>query len=551
MFLKKLLSNVENFHRRAFADYLGAKLFKLANESLLSEYDNFEFQDQNLFEQSERFVDLYKKVIDAIDSAETAVDVETLENLTDDLGFFSRLGTRYDEVMENPYLQTAENKEYLEEFAPEDLMSLFSKMFADAKERYSNSDVVSDFLYFKETDGGASEIEKDFGDNRNIDKKDFGEGGGMRGGNRTSTYDPVKARQRRMDEKVLKERARKATPEEIEADMSLQRGLRLIQAAAERYARNKADPEWVERNRKASRISSLKRVDKHKSIEENEAYKRSPEVRILEMEKKIKRLQDQLLTADSGSEKEILQKEIKEYEEALKFFKTQHKKHSKPVDAKKISDDELDNPDLLLKKYTKFEDSLNTTRASNRDRLKKLKEFEDLVKVIADAKERGDKQAVRAATAVLNTKLAERKESKDLEVVLAPAFTFRDNIKKLHEVAVKNPSIITNTPPEFIPALEGLVEEGTSVVANLQPFMESKVLSKGNLSSASDIVHYLKQIIGNNKIAYVANARIKNALAVDEVVDDVISQVDALNITNSMQYARKILELLSKHYGLI
>jgi len=523
MFIAKLLSDINGFHKKSFASYIGVKIFKQANEALLSEYDGMEFQDENLFSQMDTFVEKYKELISDIDSLESAPDVELLEKMTDDIGTFSKLGILFDKIMDNPYLKTRESEVYLEEFAPENLLTLVQKMYADANERYSNSDVISDYLIYKEGEGGTSEIANDFKDIK-IDKKDFGEGGGMRGGGGKSKYDPVAAKQRRMDEKKLKDDARKATSEEIAADMRLQRGMKLIQDAAFRYAKNRENPEWVERNRAANKVFSLnyqRKVQKGlaKSVRED--------------------LISKIENARSSDEKEVLIQELSKLDSSQESYNKIQKKHNDNYHERVEALNSGEQNNLAFKAVTReFGMSINTQRSELRKKYQKDVKYQTLREQLIKAKDSKIRDAIHKATENLYLALSTHVAIENFEKEVAPAIQWREQLDELFKR-----DILDNLHDELKPHIKALADDGK----NIKEKMELNSLCRPILPKMSAVIYFLYDKIGHKptKSAKSYFAILKSAQEATEAdVDQIIAKVDSMNLTDSAAYADKIISMI-------
>lgn len=127
----QLLTTIDNFSKDAHWDYQLAKFAK-ETADLLSEADEFDIKDEELFNQFESFIDTYRELIGTLGINSSSLSTESFEDAAQ---LIDTLKTRYDRIMTNPYLNAKGDEGYAEEFDPGTFTNFLSEVAQDAENK--------------------------------------------------------------------------------------------------------------------------------------------------------------------------------------------------------------------------------------------------------------------------------------------------------------------------------------------------------------------------------------------------------------------------------
>lgn len=574
MLFAHLISKIENFYKKSFNSYLQTKIFKQANDSLLAEYDNFEIQDKGLFERLEGsedgshpgFISTYKTLIAAIDEAEKSQDGDLLEEITDDLGLFSKFSKAHNALLTYPYLSEANDSDdhYAEDFDPKELERLLEKIWNDGLKAYRGSPAIELYLdnkeYEDEYDGGddlgedaaglteqsgeefrKSEIQQEFDGNQQLDTKEFGEHGSMTGRGGTRKYDPIAAKRNRDQRSAKVRKVRKSTPAEIEADFSLKLMKEKMDDAKWNHDKKmEEDPKYAVRYKENQRKSSLSHTRRMQAVEVANNIKNRSD-RIVAVERLLKGMEESKATA-SESELESLILDIAAVKARFGFERTQGNADEK-YRANKEALETGGDPELALAFLVKkLQLSVGTQRATLKEKLSKSIKAPELQEAIASAKASKNKDAIKAATANMTAFLMKTQyQLPEFEIQAALVSNYYKN--DLSSI-LKSKTLSSLSDPLNVVKLSAVLENGK----DLMEIVKSNQYTRTSALSLQEILHLinskLEEVGGETKEASKNNRISKRASMPNVDVNKVISMADALNIEDPAAYAKKITQLI-------
>lgn len=243
----QLLDNIEKYSEVAHRQYV---LIKTAADSaeLLAKADEYDIRDEQLFEQFEKFVEYYGKIINKIESVPAdkreALKFDDSDDSLSDL--YTEAFTKYfQKLINNPYLDM-ERTGWDEDFDPGEFTNLIIDMAKDAHQKIASA-LGDDFIEEAEMN-----LQKEF-----VAKTD------ERDGNLRWTGDKVQqsqeAYQRRKEELAF---AKKQNPDDP-------RLIAMKEARSRYYLNLKNDPERFEHAKTKTRERGKRHREKHKGVTES------------------------------------------------------------------------------------------------------------------------------------------------------------------------------------------------------------------------------------------------------------------------------------------
>ncbi len=128
-----LLKLAESFYKKALWSYFVSEaLIKRAADDLISEAEQFDIKNENLFNQFESFMAAYKELLD---SFRISPDNLTQDGMQDAAQLVDTLNTRYERIMNNTYLNVSAEEGYDEDFDPGDFSAFIQKVVRDAEDK--------------------------------------------------------------------------------------------------------------------------------------------------------------------------------------------------------------------------------------------------------------------------------------------------------------------------------------------------------------------------------------------------------------------------------
>jgi hypothetical protein len=243
----QLLDNIDKYSEAAHRQY---SFIKTAADSaeLLAKADSYDIRDEQLFEQFEKFVEYYGKIINKIESIpadkrEALKFDDSDDNLSD---LYTEAFTKYfQKLINNPYLDM-EKTGWDEDFDPGEFTNLIIEMGKDAHQKIAKV-LGDDFIEEAEMN-----LQKEF-----VAKED------QRDGNLRWTGDKgqqaQEAYQRRKEELAF---AKKQNPDDP-------RLIAMKQARTRYYLNLKNDPERLDHSRNKTRERGKRHREKHKDVTES------------------------------------------------------------------------------------------------------------------------------------------------------------------------------------------------------------------------------------------------------------------------------------------
>lgn len=149
-----LLESADSFYKKALWAYFWASSFlKKAEDDLVAESEKFDIKDEELFNQFEAFMSSYKELIDTLKIDPSNLNTETMEDAGQ---LIDALNTRYERIMNNPYLNMGEEG-YEEDFNPGEFTAFIQKVVNDAGQKLNN--IAGENIDISEI--GAAQIAKE------------------------------------------------------------------------------------------------------------------------------------------------------------------------------------------------------------------------------------------------------------------------------------------------------------------------------------------------------------------------------------------------------